>query len=119
MLLDTCALLWLAQCGDRLSAEAAAVLYVSSISAFEIGLKCHSGELKLPVARPSGLRRSWITTTSEFFLSAGKSSSLRPTCPPIHRDTCDCFIIATARVPRAVVVTADPVLRDYGIDTVC
>ena len=55
MLLDTCALVWLAEGGRHLSEEAkerieaAPVVYVSAISAFEIGAKCRSGKLRLPV----------------------------------------------------------------------
>jgi PIN domain nuclease of toxin-antitoxin system len=56
-MLDTCALLWLAQGGGELSEaalqriEAAPVVYVSAISGFEIGIKVQKGKLELP-ARP-------------------------------------------------------------------
>jgi PIN domain nuclease of toxin-antitoxin system len=55
MLLDTCALLWLAEGGQKLSRQArdriedTPVVFVSAISAFEIAAKCRSGKLKLPV----------------------------------------------------------------------
>ncbi|MCC6872672.1 MAG: hypothetical protein IT378_00070, partial [Sandaracinaceae bacterium] len=56
-LLDTCALLWLAS-GDRALSKAAreaigapnAPLFVSAISAFEIGIKERRGALALPLA---------------------------------------------------------------------
>jgi len=54
MLLDTCALLWLAQGGGDLSSEAlrklseASFVYVSAISGFEIGVKYRKGKLQLP-----------------------------------------------------------------------
>jgi PIN domain nuclease of toxin-antitoxin system len=57
-MLDTCALLWLAQGGGELSEaalqgiEAAPVVYVSAISGFEIGIKVQKGKLELP-ARPA------------------------------------------------------------------
>ncbi len=56
MLLDTCALLWLAEGGKELSVgarkqiESNAVVYVSAISAFEIGLKHRAGKLALPTS---------------------------------------------------------------------
>lgn len=55
MILDTCALLWLAQGGGALSATAlhridtAPVVYVSAISGFAIGIKVQKGKLHLPV----------------------------------------------------------------------
>ena len=54
-MLDTCALLWLAQGGGALSEaalrgiEAAPVVYVSAISGFEIGIKVQKDKLELPV----------------------------------------------------------------------
>lgn len=54
MILDTCALLWLAQGGGKLSAsalkriQAEPVVHVSAISGFEIGIKQRKGKLTLP-----------------------------------------------------------------------
>jgi PIN domain nuclease of toxin-antitoxin system len=121
MLLDTCALLWLAEGGLRISREtrerieAAAVVYVSAISAFEIAIKCRSGKLKLPV--PPG----------EWFLGVVEHHGLAiqpldwdiclaaAELPPVHKDPCDRFIIATAKLYRLTVVTGDPVFGTYGI----
>ncbi len=55
MLLDTCALLWLINGGDRLTQavleriDAAPVVSISAISGFEIGLKYRKGKLELPL----------------------------------------------------------------------
>ena len=57
MILDTCALLWVAQGGNPLSEvalqhiDAAPVVYVSAISGFEIGIKVQKGKLHLPGSR--------------------------------------------------------------------
>jgi PIN domain nuclease of toxin-antitoxin system len=54
MLLDTCALLWLAQGGGQLSADVcrlireAPIVYVSAISGFEVGIKYEKRKLILP-----------------------------------------------------------------------
>ena len=124
MLLDTCALLWLAEGSEHLSPEAreriesAPVIYVSAISAFEIGLKCKSGKLRLPLP------------AAEWFQSVAEHHSLAvlpldwniciaaTDLPPIHKDPCDRFIIATAKAHRLPVVTADPVFHSYGIEAV-
>ena len=104
MILDTCALLWLASGDKKLSRaalreiNAAAAVYVSAISGFEIAIKAAPGKLKLPhppqewfekvvehhglavlpldltsVSPPPGCRR--FTTTP-----ATGSSSRRPNC---------------------------------------
>jgi PIN domain nuclease of toxin-antitoxin system len=58
MLLDTCALLWLAGDQNRLSTETlrriegASIIYLSAISGFEIGLKHRDGKLALPLSPP-------------------------------------------------------------------
>jgi len=38
--------------------------------------------------------------------------------PPVHRDPCDRFIIATARSRRLPIVTGDPIFAEYGIEVV-
>ncbi len=125
MLLDTCGLLWLVEGGGRLSAAArerlenAPVLYISAISAFEIGLKCSSGKLRLPV-----LPAEWFETVVDHhgleIVSLDWQVCLAAAeLPPIHRDPCDRFVIATARVLRIPALTGDPVFGDYGIEIVC
>lgn len=70
VILDTCALLWLAQGGGALSElalqriDAAAVVYVSAISGFEIGIKVQKGKLVLPA----------LTTTRVHFPCAMRPS---------------------------------------------
>jgi PIN domain nuclease of toxin-antitoxin system len=124
MLLDTCALLWLAEGAERLSAEArehiecAAQVYVSAISAFEIGLKCRSGKLKLPVPPAE-----WFESISDHHgievIPLDWNICVAATdLPPIHRDPCDRFIVATAKLRRLPVVTADPVFSSYGVEVV-
>ena len=122
LILDTCALLWLAQGGGRLSArareriEAAPAVYVSAISGFEIGIKHQKGKLELP-ARPL----DWFAAVLEHHDIQVHPLDL-PVClratelPAIHADPCDRLIIATAEAQHMPVVTADPVFQQYGID---
>jgi PIN domain nuclease of toxin-antitoxin system len=122
MLLDTCALLWLAEGGGSLSAEAlvridaSPAVYVSAISAFELGLKCRSGKLHLPVPPAE-----WFQSISAHHAIAvipldWEICIAATELPPIHRDPCDRFIIATSKLRRLPVVTADPVFASYGIE---
>jgi PIN domain nuclease of toxin-antitoxin system len=124
MLLDTCALLWLAEGGKQLSKQAreriedAPVVFVSAISAFEIAGKCRSGKLKLPVPP-----MEWFRGIVEHHGLAVEPLDwdvcmAAVDLPPIHKDPCDRFIIATARMRHLAVVTADPVFPSYGIDVI-
>jgi PIN domain nuclease of toxin-antitoxin system len=122
MILDTCALLWLAEGGDRLSKAArhrienAPVVYMLSISAFEIGIKCRSGKLRLPMP------------ATEWFQAvvAHHDLAVQPldweVCiaaaelPPLHKDPCDRFIIAAAKTRRLPVVASDNSFAAYWIE---
>ena len=124
MVLDTCALLWLAEGSPRLSKVArgrlaeAALVYVSAITAFEIGLKHRSGKLVLPVPP-----HEWFASVVEHHALATEPlgwdvCAAASQLPPIHKDPCDRFIIATARKLGVPVVTPDPTFKAYGIEVV-
>ena len=121
MILDTCALLWLASGDKRLSRAAlreinqAPVVYVSAISGFEIALKVAKGKLKLPhppqewfekVVEHHGL--AVLPLELEVCIAAAQ-------LPTIHDDPCDRFIIAAAKLHDLTVVTADERFEEYGV----
>ena len=121
MLLDTCALLWLAQGGGKLTSEIcrkindATVVYVSAISGFEIAIKNKKNKLHLPVAP-----LEWFTTVIEhhdlYVLPLDLPVCIRSIeLPPIHSDPCDRFIIATAEIHNLQVITTDGMFSRYGI----
>jgi PIN domain nuclease of toxin-antitoxin system len=121
VLLDTCALLWLAAGDSRLSVDAktaiseAPLVYVSVVSAFEIALKETRGKLELP-AQPE----EWFETiVSHHGLTVQEltlADSLRaPQLPDIHRDPCDRFIVATSLRLGTPVVTPDEHIAQYDV----
>jgi len=125
LLLDTCALLWLV--GDlgrfpeaartRIGLERGE-LFVSAISAFEIGVKYRKGKLELPrepgawfeaALRLHGVRE--LTINSSL---AASSTSL----PALHADPCDRLIVATALLHGMTILTPDPLIAAYpGVQT--
>jgi PIN domain nuclease of toxin-antitoxin system len=124
VILDTCALLWLAQGGGALSEvalqriDATPVVYVSAISGFEIGIKVQKGKLVLP-ARPA----DWFAAVLEHHdlevLPLDLEVCIRSVeLPAIHTDPCDRMIIAAAQVHRFPVATTDPIFTHYGIETI-
>ncbi len=121
MILDTCALLWLAQGGDRISEpvrhriNSEPVVYVSAITGFEIGIKHQKGKLELP-ARPSDWFGAILEHHDLQVLPLDLPICIRATeLPGIHNDPCDRLIIATAERHNLPVVTADPVFQEYGV----
>src|SRR5271167_3196732 len=113
MILDTCALLWLASGDKKLSRSVlkqineAPAVYVSAISGFEIAIKVAKGKLKLP-----GSPQEWFSGIVEHHGLSVLALELNvciaaAQLPPIHDDPCDRFIIAAAKINDLAVVTAD------------
>lgn len=122
MLLDTCALLWLASDRARFSdttlglMDEVPVLHVSAISGFEIGLKWKAGKLRLPVP-PSEWFDGIVKHQRLSVIGLDLRICLKATeLPPIHGDPCDRFIIATALLSKVPVVTADTRFQKYGVE---
>ncbi len=122
MLLDTCALLWLAHDQTKISTgvikqiDGSPVVFVSSVTGFEICLKNRSGKLDLPVPQ-----REWLRLILEHHrinvIDLDLEICIRATeLPLIHRDLCDRFIIATALTKGLPVVTGDSIFSEYGVD---
>ncbi len=121
MILDTCALLWLASGSKRLSRSTlteindAPAVYVSAISGFEIALKVANGKLTLP--KPP---QEWFEQVVEHHGLAVLPLELgvciaAAQLPPHHNDPCDRFIIATARLQDLPVVSTDEQFARYGL----
>jgi PIN domain nuclease of toxin-antitoxin system len=121
MILDTCALLWLAMGSRKLSRAAlkaineSPTLYVSAISGFEISIKSARGKLTLPFPPNEWFKKM----VDHYGLSIApldldvciQSAQL----PPVHDDPCDRFIIATAKLNNLPIVTADERFEAYGV----
>lgn len=122
ILLDTCALIWLAAGAADLSKEAlrridkAIVVYVSPISLWEIARKVAKGTLRLPMEAQEwfDLVRSRHNLTllplSEAVMF--KAAAL----PEIHKDPADRFIIASALENGLSIATADRIMPEYGVE---
>ena len=125
MMLDTCALLWLASGDKKLSRSAlkqineAPAVYVSAISGFEIALKVTKGKLKLP--HPP---QAWFEKVVAHHGLAVLPLELNvciaaAQLPPMHDDPCDRFIIAAAKLHDLTVVTTDEQFEKYGVTVIC
>ncbi len=122
MLLDTCALLWLANDQTKISREtlrrieASPAVFISAASGFEIALKHRIGKLHLPIPPQEWIREiirhhqiDVIDLDLEICMKAVD-------LPPVHKDPCDRFIISTALIHNLPIVTADYRFSDYGAE---
>ena len=119
MLLDTHALLWLVRGEFRTKAAIAAVLtaqeegrlYVSAISAWELGVAELKRRDRPDLGMPSAawFRQALATTGARLATISVSVAAEASTVPAVYGsgDPGDCFIIATARVRRIPVVTRD------------
>lgn len=122
MILDTCALLFLASGDERLSRSVRDRLageptrWFCAISGFEIALKYHQGKLELPLPPLQWIRelevRYALTEVPIDSALCVAASEL----PPHHRDPFDRFIIATALQLRVPIVTTDEKFAAYGVE---
>jgi PIN domain nuclease of toxin-antitoxin system len=124
MILDTCALLFLASGDRRLSRSARAQLarqparWFCAISSFEIALKHRQRKLELPMPPLQWLRElaeRYVLT--ELPLDSALCAHAVD-LPRHHDDPFDRFIIAAALYLRVPVVTIDPKFAPYSVETV-
>jgi PIN domain nuclease of toxin-antitoxin system len=124
-LLDTHAFLWWNEASERLSLRAARLLsdprnplLFSVVSAWEIIVKAQIGKLKLPSAPAayivSRLEHYGIETLSLRLGHVLAAEDL----PAHHRDPFDRMLIAQAQGEGLPIVTHDPHMGKYSVETV-
>ena len=124
LLVDTCAIVWLATGDRKLSQFArdamrdAELLCFSSISIWEIARLVKAGDLEIPVSSMR-LAEMLVERYDMKEFPVNNSVSLRASAlPEIHRDPADRFIIATALINDFTVVTGDHRFAEYGVETI-
>lgn len=120
VLLDTCALLWLAENPRLLSGPAQALLvdadaklYISSFAAYEIALKQAKGKLELPAPAASWFPQVLQRLQIEEIPVESKIALTAVSLPLGHGDPGDRIVLATAEVHQMTIVTADRSIRDF------
>ena len=119
-MLDTFALLWLAGGGESLSvaareaiADTDARLFVSAITAFELGVKHCRGALKLPLPPLTWYERALDFHQVQEIPIDGRIAASSTELPRPHADPCDRIIVATAQRDGVTILTPDPLIRSY------
>ena len=123
-LLDTCAFLWVTLKPEKLSdafldcfGNPANTIFLSSVTAWEIGVKYNIGKLNLPAAPslfiPEQRDDHHIT---ELDLNTADTFHLE-TLPLIHKDPFDRMLVCQAIQRSLTILTPDPLIRQYPIRT--
>jgi PIN domain nuclease of toxin-antitoxin system len=120
LLLDTNAVLWwlaehpkLGSAARRQIEELDTMVYVSAVSAVEIGIKKSIGKLRAPDDFEEQIAVDGFTAlpiTLRHGLAVGE-------LPLLHRDPFDRLLVAQARCESLTLVTADRKLTQYDVPT--
>ena len=124
ILLDTQCWLWWHLCSDRLSPGAREVitasrdpLYLSAASSWEIAIKVGLRKLKLPEP-PARYVPARLTEQGMTGLPVEHAHALRVAeLPALHQDPFDRLLVAQAQIERMTLLTADPQIVAYDVDT--
>jgi PIN domain nuclease of toxin-antitoxin system len=124
-LLDAHAFIWwvldmpnLSDESRRVLADGANEILVSVASSYEIVYKAEQGRLTLPEA-PGDYVRSRIAANGFTSLPIGFAHALRAgALPRIHGDPFDRILVAQAQIEGIPIVTADPAISRYDVETI-
>ena len=125
ILLDTCALIFVAN-ETRMSEEAKTEiseaaydgrLYVSSMSAWEVGIAVAKNRLKLPLG-PLDFFQRFLTRMGAQLSEVSPEILIASSYLPgnLHSDPMDRILISTARNLDMILVTRDGPILDYGAE---
>ncbi len=118
LLLDTHVLIWALEDNPILSAEAhdaivdgKNMVFVSSVSAWEISIKKAMGKLKAPDNLEEEIELHRFTPLNVNFEHARLAGAL----PDIHKDPFDRMLIAQAITEKLTLISRDSQFADYGV----
>ena len=121
VLLDTHALIWAIEDNRRLSAAARSIIVdsrnivlASAISGWEIAMKKAIGRLSAPDDLEEAVEAAGFTKRSITFADARRVGGL----PAHHRDPFDRMLVAQALEDAVPIVTRDPAIARYGVQTI-
>lgn len=121
IMLDTCGLIWLVNGGGQLSRDTleaiqrADLVYVSAVSALEIGCKVLLKKLALPMEPCLWYAKALETHDLIEIPVSGEIALHSSSLPLIHKDPADRIIIATAQLRHLPIVTHDSRFERYKV----
>jgi PIN domain nuclease of toxin-antitoxin system len=122
LLLDTCAFLWFQAAASDLSSTARVAIldrdnevYLSAVSAWEIGRKFVSGSLFLDTPPEILIPRVRDESGIESLPLTEADALMAEKLPRLHKDPFDRMLIAQALIHGMTVVTSDTVFNAYPV----
>lgn len=124
LLLDTCTFLWITLDPTQLSTAASQAFidprntcYLSPVSAWEVAVKYSQGRLSLQQP-PQQFVPSQRALHRIDFLPLEEAAALYvPSLPSLHKDPFDRMLVCQAIVQNLVILTPDPYIRQYPVQT--
>jgi PIN domain nuclease of toxin-antitoxin system len=124
LLLDTHAFLWWCANDPQLStaassaiADAANEVFVSAVNGWEIAIKARLGKLPLP-DKPASFMTDMLKRHAFAVLPITMSHAVAEhDLPAHHSDPFDRLLISQAKLEGLTLVTNDPQLQKYGLNT--
>lgn len=125
VLLDTHAFLWWIT-GDRQVSDRARaiiedpdnVLLLSAASAWEIAIKAQTGRLPLPDVPARLVPQEMAANAIEGLPVSVEHALLVHDLPLLHRDPFDRLLVAQSRSEKIPILTVDPMISQYGVETI-
>jgi PIN domain nuclease of toxin-antitoxin system len=125
VLLDTHAFLWMITQDKRLSKRAREILtsadydlLISVASLWEMVLKSAAGKLRLQ-SDPAAFLSAMLAANQVRTLPISDSHVLWTAgLPELHRDPYDRLLVAQAQIERIPILTSDPLIRKYAVETI-
>jgi PIN domain nuclease of toxin-antitoxin system len=120
LLLDTHTLIWALDDPHRLPAkvrgalDAGVAVFISAASTWEIAIKVAVGRLVFPIDE---LPQTLVDAAFQELPVSIAHSLGAASLPLLHRDPFDRLLITQARHERLTLVTRDPDIRRYPVDT--
>ena len=120
LLLDTHVAIWFFEDPALLSNEARAAIedpgndsFLSAASVWEWALKLSLGRISMPAALDVGAVRAGFEELPVLWAHGRTAAAL----PPMHRDPFDRMLVAQALAEDLVLITRDPLIRQYDVAT--
>jgi PIN domain nuclease of toxin-antitoxin system len=125
VLLDTHAFLWwnlgdrrLSSKARRIMADPANTLCLSVATALEIAIKVRLGKLRLPSNSATYVQNSAALDRMEIVPIRLEHAAALQTLPLLHRDPFDRMLIVQSQIEKLSILTADPEIRRYAVDSI-
>ncbi|MCP4295978.1 MAG: type II toxin-antitoxin system VapC family toxin [Proteobacteria bacterium] len=121
LLLDTCALIWLAESSDRISEQTVSLInesncvYTSAITAWEISLLCSKGQLAFSMPPEEWYKDFTRNQNIQNIDISPAIAFMSNDLPWHHRDPADRFILATAISQNLTIVSGDEKFTQYPV----